>query len=218
LPETASSRERRKEQALTREDLELFEALTRRHEAQIYRVAYRLTGSHDEAQDLIQDALLEALRDFARFERGTHFDRWLFRIMSNTQIDKVRRRPKVAIISIDDAWNGEWGGPSERWYGERRLRDVPDDSAGPEEQLLRHELEAPLQRALAALPPEFRSAVILADLEGMTYEEISHALGCPIGTVRSRLNRGRNLMRKLLGPHLRQIFETGEHPVREEGS
>jgi RNA polymerase sigma-70 factor (ECF subfamily) len=185
---------------LSREDRELFETLVRQHEAQIYRVAYRLTGNHDEAQDLIQDVLLEAFQDFQRFEQGTRFDRWVFRIMSNTQIDKIRRRSKLVIESLDNAWDSE--------EGEGRTREIEDSAAGPEAQLLQKQLEAPLQRALAALPPEFRTVIILSDMEGLTYEEISSTLHCPIGTVRSRLNRGRNMMRKLLGPHLRQVFET----------
>jgi RNA polymerase sigma-70 factor (ECF subfamily) len=172
----------------------------RQHEVQIYRVAYRLTGNHDEAQDLIQDVLLEALQDFPHFEPGTRFDRWVLRIMSNTQIDKARRRSRVVIESLDAAWDKE--------QGENPPREVVDSAAGPEEQLMQKELEAPLQRALAALPAEFRAVVVLSDMEGMSYEEISQVLRCPIGTVRSRLNRGRNMMRKLLGPHLRQLFES----------
>jgi len=172
----------------------------RQHERQIYRVAFRLAGSQEEAQDLVQDALLEAFRDFARFEPGSRFDRWIFRIMSNTQIDKVRRRGKLVFESLDTPWGSE--------AGEAVAREIPDSAAGPEEQLLQNELEAPLQRALDALPPDFRTVVILSDIEGLTYEEISATLHCPIGTVRSRLSRARNQMRKLLGPHLRQLFGT----------
>jgi RNA polymerase sigma-70 factor (ECF subfamily) len=183
-----------------RDNRELFEALVRQHERQIYRVAFRLAGSQEEAQDLVQDALLEAFRDFGRFEPGSRFDRWIFRIMSNTQIDKVRRRGRLVFESLDTPWDSDEGGAI--------AREIPDTAAGPEERLLQNELEAPLQRALDALPPDFRAVVILSDIEGMTYEEISATLRCPIGTVRSRLSRARNLMRRLLGPHLRQLFGT----------
>jgi RNA polymerase sigma-70 factor (ECF subfamily) len=180
------------------EVLLLFESLVRQYQEPIYRVAYRLTGNHEDAQDLVQDALIEAYQSFGRFERGTHFDRWVYRIMSNTNIDKMRRRPKVQIESLDAPVTLDDGTGIER--------DVADETQDPERRLLQRLLEEPLQRALDALPQEFRSVVVLSDMEGMSYEEISITLKCPVGTVRSRLHRGRNLLRKMLGPHLRSVF------------
>src|SRR5947209_235928 len=119
---------------------ELFEALVRQNQEQIYRVAYRMTGSHEDAQDLVQDALLEAYQSFGRFERGTHFDRWVYRIMSNTNIDRLRRRPKVQIESLDAPVTIEDGAGFER-----EIADVTQD---PECRLLEGLLEEPLQRAL----------------------------------------------------------------------
>jgi RNA polymerase sigma-70 factor, ECF subfamily len=179
--------------------LELFEALVRQYQEQIYRVAYRMTGNHEDAQDLVQDALIEAYESFGRFERGTHFDRWIYRIMSNTNIDKLRRRPKVQIDSLDAPVMMEDGSGVER--------DIADETEDPETRLMHGLLEEPLQQALDALPQEFRSVVVLSDMEGLSYEEISHTLCCPVGTVRSRLHRGRNLLRKMLGPQLRSVFQ-----------
>jgi RNA polymerase sigma-70 factor (ECF subfamily) len=177
----------------------LFEALVHQHRDQIYRVAYRLTGNYDEAQDLVQDALIEAYQAFGRFERGTHFDRWLYRIMANTNIDRVRRRRRLQMESLD--------APVEREDGSRVEHEIADTTQDPVVHLLEGQLEEPLQRALDALPREFRSVVVLCDMEGLSYEEISGALHCPVGTVRSRLHRGRNLLRKMLAPHLRSVLQ-----------
>src|ERR1041385_7780999 len=95
-----------------------FEALVNQHRASIYRVAYRLCGDKDDAEDLIQEALLEAFQAFGRFSEGTHFDRWVFRIMRNTYIDHVRSRSKAPIDSLEDV-------PSNGNYG-RRTRDIID--------------------------------------------------------------------------------------------
>src|SRR5438270_7828520 len=110
------------------EVIELFEALVRQNQEQIYRVAYRLTGNHEDAQDLVQDALIEAYESFGRFERGTHFDRWIYRIMANTNIDKVRRRPKVQIESLDAPVTMEDGSGLER--------EIADETQDPESRLL----------------------------------------------------------------------------------
>src|SRR5262249_45777533 len=154
------------------EVLALFEALLEQHRDQIFRVAYRMTGNHEDAQDLVQDALIEAYQSFGRFERGTHFDRWVYRIMSNTNIDRLRRRPKVQIESLDAPVAMEDGAGVER--------DIADATQDPEGRLLEGMLEEPLQRALDALPQEFRSVVVLSDMEGLSYEEISTTLQCPV--------------------------------------
>lgn len=175
-------------------EAELFEQLLKQHQQQLYGYAYRLTGNHDDAQDLVQDALFEAFRHFDRFEPGTRFDRWLFRIMTNRNIDRMRRAAKVRILSLDQ--------PQEDKNGEAAAWELPDESPGPEEIVLQQELDEPIQKALDELPLEYRSAVILVDLEGLSYEEASTVLKCPVGTVRSRLHRGRALLREKLEGYL----------------
>lgn len=171
-------------------DLAVFEGLVARYQQQMYRVAYRLTGNHDDAQDLIQDALFEAYRNFHRFERGTRFDRWLYRIMTNRQIDRVRRQSRLPLVSWDQTQEPPDG------------RDAGWESAGeagnPAEMLVESVLGERIQQALNDLPDEYRQAVILADLEELTYVEIARIVRCPVGTVRSRLHRGRNMLREKL--------------------
>lgn len=164
-----------------------FESLVNQYQRPMTRVAYRLAGNHDDAQDLLQDALYEAYRNFDRFEHGSRFDRWIYRIMTNRHIDRVRRRQKVQFLSLDQADDDG----DEGWQ-------LEDRAADPAEVLVADLLDETLQRALMELPDEYRVAVILVDLEGMTYDEVARIAGCPIGTVRSRLHRGRYLLRDKL--------------------
>lgn len=185
----------------------LFEALVRRHQDRLYGFAYRLAGNRDDAEDLLQQSLIEAYAAFDRFEIGSHFDRWVFRIMHHTFLDTVRRRPRWAMESLDAAWENADGG------GESTRRDVPDPRSGPETELMAKTLSEPLQRALDALPSDFRSVVVLADMQELSYEEVARVLGCPVGTVRSRLHRARNLLRRaLLGDAGRQTPGAGREP------
>src|SRR5262249_51775122 len=125
---------------------------------------------------------------------GTHFDRWVFRIMRNTYLDKVRAKPRVRLESLENgASSGEAAGS----------REIVDVRGGADCDLLARTLDGPIQEALQALPSEFRIVVILADIQEMSYEEIANTLQCPIGTVRSRLHRGRTILRNRLSAFVR---------------
>jgi RNA polymerase sigma-70 factor, ECF subfamily len=177
---------------------EPFEALLRQHQDRLYAMAYRLSGNHDDAQDLLQQSLIEAYAAFDRFEAGTRFDRWVYRIMYHSFLDLVRKRPRFSLLSLDTPWDDEDGNGG--------AHDVPDSRIGPETKLLNGVLSEPLQRALDALPPEFRAVVVLADMQELSYEEVARTLGCPVGTVRSRLHRARALMRRSLGGRAENVF------------
>lgn len=175
----------------TEDDVDVFARLLAAHEDKLYRVAFRMTGDADDAQDLVQDALVEAFRSFKRFQRGTYFDKWLYRIMTNTFIDRQRHRKRVGYIESLDAPVGgdETGGG----------REIADWEADPARQAERDVFHGPMQAALDSLPPEFRMVLILADVEEFSYEEVAEMMGTPIGTVRSRLHRARTMMRQALG-------------------
>jgi len=175
------------------EDRRVFDQLVQKHHKQAYNVAYRMTGNHADAEDLTQDTFLKAYRFFGNYRRDMPFENWLFRIMSNMFVDWLRRRPKAQIRSLDE--------PIRQEEGETTL-DVPDTGDGPEALVLSYELDSELQAALNTLPNDFRIAVILSDIEGLSYEEISEVMGSSIGTVRSRLHRGRKLLRERLKPYL----------------
>ena len=182
-------RRRPEEEALR----QAFEELVARHHGQLFRAAYRMTGSAEDAQDLVQDALIESLRDFHKFQQGTRFDRWVMRIMTHTYIDSQRKRRVSSIWSLDS--------PPEGIDTEYLLADGAGD---PQQVIDEHGLEEPVQKALDSLSSEHRAVVVLSDIEGMSYEDIARVLGVPVGTVRSRLHRARERMRQMLSPLLTQ--------------
>ncbi len=165
-----------------------FDRLVLRYHKQAYNIAYRMTGNHADAEDLTQEAFVRAFRFFGNYRRDWPFDNWLYKIMSNLFVDSLRRKPKGRAQSLDQPL--DLGGRSEDVYLE-----IPDVQSNPERMVMSHELDENIQRALSGLPQDFRMTVILADIEGMSYEEISEAMACSLGTVRSRLHRGRKLLR-----------------------
>ncbi len=173
--------------------LAAFEGLLQRHLRGIRRVAYRLAGNVDDAEDLLQEALVEAFRAFDRYQPGTYFDRWVYRIMTRTHIDWVRRRGRRPETSLDAPV-----GPS----GDTLVSLIGDTRGDPQHLTDIADLDGPIQAALDRLPAEFKTAVVLADVEGLSYDEIAAAVGCPVGTVRSRLHRARETLRRALQPYL----------------
>lgn len=164
---------------------EIFEALVRRHRASLERLALRLTGNQDDAADLLQESLLDAYRGFHRFEQGSYFSGWLGRIMSNNHFDRLRRR-RLVTLSME-GWEDTGSAPQ-----------FPDPAPDPASRMAAEELPAEISAALSALPAAQRETVALCDLEGATYEEAARAAECPIGTIRSRLHRAHQALRRAL--------------------
>lgn len=164
-----------------------FDRLVVRYHKQAYNIAYRMTGNNADAEDLTQEAFVRAFRFFGNYRRDWPFDNWLFKIMSNLFVDDLRRRPKAHVQSLDQPL--DLSGSGEVYL------EIPDSGSNPERLVMSHELDERIQRALNSLPNDFRMTVILADIEGLSYEEISTAMKCSLGTVRSRLHRGRKLLR-----------------------
>jgi len=164
-----------------------FDRLVERYHKQAYNIAYRMTGNHADAEDLTQEAFVRAFRFFGNYRRDWPFDNWLYKIMSNLFVDDLRRRPKAHLQSLDQPL--DLSGSGEVYL------EIPDVGANPERMVMSHELDEHIQHALNGLPNDFRMTVVLADIEGMSYEEISIAMKCSLGTVRSRLHRGRKLLR-----------------------
>jgi RNA polymerase sigma-70 factor, ECF subfamily len=166
-----------------------FESLVARTQRQAYNMAYRMTGNRDDAEDLTQEAYLRAYRSFDKYDRALPFENWFFRILSNLFVDRLRRRPKQTPLSLNQSLTNADG---EDDY----TLEVADDSANPETQFLKDIVDERLQDALSGMPKDFRTAVLLCDVEGLSYEEIAKAMGTSIGTVRSRIHRGRLMLRK----------------------
>jgi RNA polymerase sigma-70 factor (ECF subfamily) len=163
------------------------------HSDGLYSVACRLTRNPSEAQDLVQDALVKAIRARDQFSAGTNLKAWLYRILTNTFINSYRRGGlEKSVLDGPDA-----DPLADGWVSVATMRQLRD----PEQVALLPVIEGEVRRALDALPPEFRLAVILCDVEEFSYEEIAQMMGCPIGTVMSRLHRGRKLLQRSLYSH-----------------
>jgi len=179
--------------------------IVRQHADRVYRLAYRLSGNRADAEDLTQETFVRVFRSLADYTPGT-FEGWLHRITTNLFLDLVRRRQKIRFDALaEDA-------------SDRLATDEP----GPERAYEQNNLDPEIQRALDALPADFRAAVVLCDLEGLTYEEIALTLDIKVGTVRSRIHRGRVLLREALahrapagrsaesGPQAEPGYDAGE--------
>jgi RNA polymerase sigma-70 factor (ECF subfamily) len=157
-----------------------WEEVVREHGNRVYRLAYRLTGNAHDAEDLTQDVFVRVFRSLADFTPGT-FEGWLHRITTNLFLDRMRRQQKIRFDALPD--------DTERLAGRE---------PSPEAVYAEARLDADIESALAALPPDFRAAVVLCDIEQLSYEEIAQTLGVKLGTVRSRISRGRAMLRQAL--------------------
>lgn len=169
-----------------------FSELAMEYMASLYSAALRMTRNPSDAEDLVQETYLKAYRAFGNFEEGTNLKAWLYRILTNTFINSYRsRRRRPEQTEIDDV---------EDLYLYRRLGGLEAVSAGrsAEEEVLEHFTEAEVKEAVEQLPEQFRLAVLMADVEGFSYKEIAEILDVPIGTVMSRLHRGRKSLQKAL--------------------
>jgi RNA polymerase sigma factor (sigma-70 family) len=170
-----------------------WEQVVREHSARVYRLAYRLSGNAQDAEDLTQETFVRVFRSLADFTPGT-FEGWLHRITTNLFLDMVRRRQRIRFDALPE-----------------NTERLPGSSPSPEQVYADTHLDPQVQAALDALSPDFRVAVVLCDIEGLTYEEIAATLGIKLGTVRSRIHRGRVQLREALA-HLaprRPLVEGG---------
>ncbi|MGH3520417.1 MAG: RNA polymerase sigma factor SigE [Haloechinothrix sp.] len=154
-----------------------WDEIVRTHAGRVYRLAYRLTGNSHDAEDLTQETFIRVFRSLASYKPGT-FEGWLHRITTNLFLDMVRKRSRLRMEGLPE--------DTDRIIG---------DGPSPEQVYVDTHLDPDLQAALDELAPEFRVAVVLCDVEGLSYEEIGATLGVKLGTVRSRIHRGRQALR-----------------------
>ncbi len=173
----------------------------------LYAVSCRMTRSTTEAEDLVQDTIVKAMRARDQFEPGSNLKAWLLRIMTNTFINRYRR----GGLERDLFESPDADSLTEGWVGATTLRGMRD----PETAALAPLVEAEVSRALDELPDEFRIAVVLSDIEELSYKEIADAMGCPIGTVMSRLHRGRKMLQGKLRDHAIAIGIIQESSVKK---
>jgi RNA polymerase sigma factor (sigma-70 family) len=177
-----------------------WEEIVEQHSARVYRLAYRLTGNPHDAEDLTHDVFVRVFRSLHSYQPGT-FEGWLHRITTNVFLDKMRRKQRIRFDSLPEDAAG-------------RLASL---EKGPEQTYHDSRFDDDVQRALDALAPEFRAAVVLCDIEGLSYEEISATLGVKLGTVRSRIHRGRAQLREALAHRAPEVVSaTGSQTAKPE--
>lgn len=159
-----------------------WEEIVREHSGRVYRLAYRLTGNQHDAEDLTQEVFVRVFRSLDSYTPGT-FEGWLHRITTNLFLDQARRRARIRMDTLGE--NAD-------------LLPAHIESGSPERRFEHANLDLDVQAALDALPPEYRAAVVLCDIEGLSYEEIAATLGIKMGTVRSRIHRARSQLRRRL--------------------
>ncbi|MDX6742509.1 RNA polymerase sigma factor SigE [Actinocorallia sp. A-T 12471] len=172
-----------------------WEQIVTEHSGRVFRLAYRLTGNRHDAEDLTQDVFVRVFRSLSSYTPGT-FEGWLHRITTNLFLDGARRRQRIRFDALTDE------AAARLRSGERGPAQIIDDAA----------LDPDVQTALDSLAPEYRVAVVLCDIEGLSYEEIAATLGVKLGTVRSRIHRGRAQLRMAL-EHRKPRTASDESPT-----
>jgi len=162
-------------------ELPSWEEIVRTHSARVYRLAYRLTGNQHDAEDLTQEVFVRVFRSLSSYTPGT-FEGWLHRITTNLFLDGARRKQRIRFEGLADDM----------------AQRLPGTELSPAQAWDERHLDSDVQDALRALPPDYRAAVVLCDIEGFSYEEIAATLGVKLGTVRSRIHRGRAQLRSAL--------------------
>ncbi|GAA1971718.1 RNA polymerase sigma factor SigE [Nocardioides panacihumi] len=156
-----------------------WDEIVEQHSDRVYRLAYRLTGNPHDAEDLTQEVFVRVFRSLDSYTPGT-FSGWLHRITTNLFLDQARRKQRIRFDALSD----------------ERADRLSSSQPTPDIAYTDQRFDDDVERALQALPPDFRAAVVLCDVEGLTYEEIAEILGAKLGTVRSRIHRGRAMLRE----------------------
>ncbi len=170
-------------------DTAAFEALVTAYERMVYNVVYRMMPNQEDAKDISQEVFLKAYRYLDRFDQKASFSTWIYKIAVNTAIDEMRRRKGKETISLDWEFEGEDGAQKKQYQ---------PDGPSVEEQVLEKEGLSEIWRAMAKLSAEHRTVITLRDVEGLSYTEIAEITGASLGTVKSRLARGRLALKELI--------------------
>lgn len=165
-------------------DVQAFEELMQSHESRIYAIALRMMGNREDAQDCAQEAMVRIYRAMGSFKGQSALATWIYRITMNTCLDELRRRKARKVTSLDSLVDTGWS---------------PTDTGDtPEEHGLRVEKQNALNQAIQSLPDDMRAAIILRDVKGYSYDEIASILDANVGTIKSRISRGREKLREIL--------------------
>lgn len=201
---TGSSNSQRSDRDLVlacqKRDPAAFEELVKRHQRTVYALLYQLAPDWSDTSDLAQEVFIRVWRSINNLRNPSSFRGWLTQIVTNLFYDELRRRPRrVPTVSMDEGIDG-----GEEGEGDSGTRDIPDVSLLPDEKVLNQELSEVIRDAMGKLPEQFRTAIVLREVEGLSYEEIAILTKTEMGTVKSRIARARTKLQELLQPYLQR--------------
>jgi RNA polymerase sigma-70 factor (ECF subfamily) len=179
-------------------DIKAFEKLIEDHQKKVFNIALRMIGDYDEASELAQEAFLKAYKSIKSFKGDSLFSTWIYKITTNVCLDEIRRKKKKKLISLDEDIEHD---------GSEFKRQIKDHSPGPESLAENNELKRMVKESINLLPEDYKIVIVLRDIQGFSYEEISRIIKCPIGTVKSRINRARRALKKILQKNGELIIE-----------
>ncbi len=190
--------------ACQRREPAAFEELVRRHQRTVFTLLYQLAPDWQDTSDLSQEVFIRIWRNINNLRNPSSFRSWLTQIVTNLFYDELRKRPRrLPTVSMDDAYEDEEGGDS-------GTRDIPDTSAQPDDIVLNREVSEVIRQAMSRLPEQFRTAIVLREVEGLSYEEIAILTKTEMGTVKSRIARARTKLQELLKPYLESTSSASE--------
>ncbi len=180
-------------------DVEAFEQLISNYQIKVYHIAYHMLSNEQDAEDAAQDAIIKAYRYLGSFKEESGFYTWIYRITQNICLDMLRRRKRNNTHMIDLVKKDQDGQESEV--------QIVDEKPQPEEQLMRRQVQNEMQNAIAELKENYRVVIVMRDIEGMSYDDIAAVLEISTGTVKSRLNRARENLRKIVEKKYQYLLE-----------
>lgn len=176
-----------------------YDILVGRYKNRLYAYLFRMLGNEEEAEEFAQETFVKAYMNADKYRTVARFSTWLYTIGTNlvrNRIRNIKRRPKMVSL-----WSENSGGESGKWY------EIPDESQRPDTTAERGSLNELIQKAIERIPSKYRSSFVLREINGLSYEEIAAATGLKLGTVRSRINRGRTHFRKAIAPFLANEYQ-----------
>lgn len=189
--------------ACQRREPQAFEELVKRHQKTVYALLYQLAPDWQDTSDLAQEVFIRVWRSINNLRNPSSFRSWLTQIVTNLFYDELRKRPRrLPTVSMDEALGDEESGEA--------TRDIPDESDLPHDKLLNRELSEVIREAMMKLPEQFRTAIVLREVEGLSYEEIADITQTEMGTVKSRIARARLKLQEMLKPYLESTESTSE--------
>lgn len=182
-------------------DLDAFQDLIRSHQKKVYNIAFRMMGNEEDAKDMAQEALVKSFRYIKNFRMDSSFSTWLYRIATNTCLDELRKKKRKGDeISLSIDKNEDTDMP---------VKELAIEKTGPEQEFLKKERARILHEAIKTLSEDYKKVIVLRDINGFSYEEIAEICETNIGTIKSRINRGRNILREKLMEH-KELFITSD--------